>query len=223
MKDFVKNLKLSLAHDEELRRMVADRGVEPGQISDGYHTFDELYYYRVLYNAGMFNLLNHVNVPVIKSKCHNGGEKCFDGSWFIVQASLPTGQISNHYKLEHWNLFKIPELPEAWEWDGHDSIEASARLENYILNYMNENISEEFKKSITNQCNDDVFFIKTENNKIILCSQIVSFERLEVSGDSPEMTRLYTTGNIIYDISMSIDRVKQKLLNYFKAITMPSA
>jgi hypothetical protein len=28
----------------------------------------------------------------------------------LLFAVLPTGQITNHYKLEDWDLFKIPEL-----------------------------------------------------------------------------------------------------------------
>lgn len=41
-------------------------------------------------------------------------EKCvFGGDWFIVIAELPTGQISNHYRVEDWNLFDIPEKEKA--------------------------------------------------------------------------------------------------------------
>ena len=37
------------------------------------------------------------------------GNNDFGGGWFIVVAKLPTGQISNHYKMEYWDLFEIPE------------------------------------------------------------------------------------------------------------------
>ena len=36
--------------------------------SDGYHTFKELYEYRLLYNAGMFNELHRRGFRVIKSE-----------------------------------------------------------------------------------------------------------------------------------------------------------
>ena len=103
---------------------------DKGEISDGYHTFNELYYYRMLYNAAFFNLLPKEWVH--KSKRHHDGEECFGGGWFIVMANLPTGQISNHYELKDWDLFQIPEKEIADEWDGHTPQEAAERLRKYL-------------------------------------------------------------------------------------------
>lgn len=103
---------------------------DKGEISDGYHTFNELYYYRLLYNAAFFNLLPKEWVH--KSKKHHDGEDCFGGGWFIVMANLPTGQISNHYELKDWDLFQIPEKEIADEWDGHTPQEAAERLHEYL-------------------------------------------------------------------------------------------
>ena len=47
-------------------------------------------------------------------------------------AELPTGQISNHYENRYWELFNIPELDTAWEWDGHTPNEAADRIESYL-------------------------------------------------------------------------------------------
>ena len=101
-----------------------------GEVSDGYHTFNELYYYRMLYNAAFFNLLPKEWVH--KSKKHHTGEECFGGGWFIVMANLPTGQISNHYELKDWDLFKVPVKEFADEWDGHTPQEAADRLHKYL-------------------------------------------------------------------------------------------
>lgn len=101
-----------------------------GEVSDGYHTFNELYYYRMLYNAAFFNLLPKEWVH--KSKRHHNGEECFGGGWFIVMANLPTGQVSNHYELKDWDLFKLPEKEFADEWDGHTPQEAAERLHKYL-------------------------------------------------------------------------------------------
>lgn len=101
-----------------------------GEVSDGYHTFNELYYYRMLYNAAFFNLLPKAWVH--KSKRHHTGEECFGGGWFIVMANLPTGQISNHYELKDWDLFKVPEKEIADEWDGHTPQEATKRIYEYL-------------------------------------------------------------------------------------------
>jgi len=104
---------------------------DKGEISDGYHTFNELYYYRMLYNAAFFNLLPKEWVH--KSKKHHDGEECFGGGWFIVMANLPTGQISNHYELKDWDLFQVQEKETADEWDGHTPQEAAERLHKYLL------------------------------------------------------------------------------------------
>lgn len=101
-----------------------------GEVSDGYHTFNELYYYRMLYNAAFFNLLPKEWVH--KSKRHHTGEECFGGGWFIVMAELPTGQISNHYELKDWDLFQVPEKEFADKWDGHTPQEAAERLHKYL-------------------------------------------------------------------------------------------
>ena len=70
-------------------------------ISDGYHSFKELYEFRKIYNAALFNeWAENGKYEVYKSKKHFDGEDCFDGKWFIVVAILPTGQISNHYEMK---------------------------------------------------------------------------------------------------------------------------
>ena len=112
-----------------------DRAREEGKItedtSDGYHTFKELYEYRKLYNAGMFNLLPK-SFNVHKSKRHSDGKLCFGGDWFIVMATLPTGQISNHYELKDWDLFKCEEREKADEWDGHTPEDVARRIKEYL-------------------------------------------------------------------------------------------
>lgn len=111
---------------------------DPGEVSDGFHTFNELYRYRMLYNAALFShwathdrhgMLHH---EVHKSWRHHDGKPCFFGGWFIVMATLPTGQISNHYPAEHWDLFRIPATETADEWDGHTPTEAADRLEAFL-------------------------------------------------------------------------------------------
>lgn len=94
-----------------------------GETSDGHHTFNELYDFRKVLNAWLFNYWHrHRWNNVHKSKKHYDGENCFGGGWFVVMAKLPTGLISFHYKMEDWDLFKIPIFPKAgYEYDGHTS------------------------------------------------------------------------------------------------------
>ena len=118
--------------DEILRAaLVAAAGVAPratGSTSDGYHTFDELYEYRMLYNAHAAHGWLAAGIPVVKSWKHSDGEPCFGGGWFIVTATLPAGQVSNHYEAKHWGLFRVPEVELPPEYDGHTPHDAAMRL-----------------------------------------------------------------------------------------------
>jgi len=99
-----------------------------GQSSDGYHTFDELYEYRMLYNAHAAEGWAQQG-KAVKSWRHSDGEECFGGGWFVVVVDLyPHGQVSNHYPAADWDLFHVPEVDCAPEWDGHTPQEAAQRL-----------------------------------------------------------------------------------------------
>lgn len=105
-----------------------------GDFSDGYHTFNELYEFRKLYNAAFFNeLAKNKEITVYKSKRHSDGHLCFAGGWFVVVAILPTGQITNHYKESDWDLFKITEVSQVQDaYDGHKSKDVAKRIEEYL-------------------------------------------------------------------------------------------
>lgn len=128
--------------------------VPKGEISDGYHTFNELYRYRMLYNAAFFNALaKEGSIKMCKSRRHSDGEKCFGSDdWFIVMAILPTGQISNHYESEYWDLFNIPESEIAFEYDGHTPNDAADRIERYLRGDCNLMTFEKAVKLINEGC-----------------------------------------------------------------------
>ena len=97
--------------------------------SDGYHTFKELYEFRKIYNAVLFNEWSRQGkYNVHKSWRHNDFELCFGGGWFVVMAELPTGQISNHYEAKDWDLFHCEERDIADKWDGHSAQDVITRL-----------------------------------------------------------------------------------------------
>lgn len=120
-----------------IRKLKKHKLIKENEISDGYHTFTDLYNFRKLYNALLFNeWARNNNIEVYKSKKHYDGEECFLGKWFIVVAILPTGQISNHYKLKDWDLFQIPEYEKSkYEYDNHNSKDVIDRLNSFLRSY----------------------------------------------------------------------------------------
>lgn len=86
-----------------------------GLISDGSHTFNELYHHRMVLFAVI--LKNHLD-KAWKSKKHSDGSMY--ENYFIVGIDTPNGQYSYHYHMDNWKYFAdVKELEFAPEWDGH--------------------------------------------------------------------------------------------------------
>lgn len=83
-------------------------------VSDGYHTFEELYFHRCVLFA---SLVNQNPDKSWKSKLHEDGTM-YPG-YFIAGIKTPAGDYSYHYPLEHWDLFECRELKFAPRWDFH--------------------------------------------------------------------------------------------------------
>lgn len=98
-------------------------------VSDGFHTYDELYDHRMALTAALT-----AAVPEISWRSrehHPDGEPMFEG-FFIVGITLPTGVITYHYKFEHWEKFNhVPVIDHAPAWDGHLPKDCIERLLNY--------------------------------------------------------------------------------------------
>jgi len=127
--------KLKRLLEDVLRKALSSLVGGVGKIDDGCHTFKELYEFRKMYNACLFNEWARMGkYDVHKSERHYEGEVCFGGGWFIVVAVLPSGQVSNHYNMSDWELFDCPELPRAkYEYDGHTADDVLNRLKKVAL------------------------------------------------------------------------------------------
>ena len=101
-----------------------------GDLSDGYHTFNELYHHRAI----LFSVICNSNPQIAwKSKLHDTGDM-FDGM-FIVGIETPQGQATYHYDINpYWDMFKVKELPNAPKWDGHSPEEAINRIGTLLTN-----------------------------------------------------------------------------------------
>lgn len=92
---------------------------DKGAISDGYHTFDELYEHR---NLLFINLCLASEMPVwIKQ------EEDFPG-YFCLYMKLFSGQISYHIPNKYRHLIEDRATGHPEDWDGHTSENVIERL-----------------------------------------------------------------------------------------------
>lgn len=98
-----------------------------GLITDGYHTFEELYEHRCI----LFACLCNENKNAWKSLEHHDGTMFKD--YFIVGIDTKQGQCTYHYHIDNWNLFNCKQLVKAPKYDGHTSNQAIERLKNEYL------------------------------------------------------------------------------------------
>lgn len=87
------------------------------KMSDGYHTFADLYEQRLILSAA----LAKNNPNAWKSKRHEDGNVPFGGGWFIMGFDTYEGCYTYHYELKDWDLFQCEELDKGKPWDGHTS------------------------------------------------------------------------------------------------------
>lgn len=143
-KVYVKNAFKVESHRnvETMRNDIYAEGDDSMQISDGYHTIDELYDHRItLYIALCKSILNEDESArsfggvkrenrVWRSKLHSDGSS-FDG-WFILGIGKEKGkQITYHLPNIKWDEVSFAEtLEKAPEWDGHAPADVITRLKN---------------------------------------------------------------------------------------------
>lgn len=106
--------------DTEIKRRKAICEVagvkEIDDVSDGFHTFRQLYYQRMMLFA---TIVKQNKDKAWKSLRHEDGELCFGGGWFIVGIDTPEGSYTYHYETNFYSLFDCTELECAKHWDGH--------------------------------------------------------------------------------------------------------
>jgi len=96
------------------------------EVSDGHHTFGELYDHRRALTAAL--AAERLDISWRSQKHHPDDDPMFEG-YFIVGIDLPNGTITYHYKLSHWDDFTVvSELPHAPKWDGAPPSETVVRL-----------------------------------------------------------------------------------------------
>lgn len=121
-----------------------EKARKDGTLSDGYHTYNDLYYQRCVLFAAICNTNKNISW---KSKRHNDGKKCFDSdNWFIVGIDTPKGSYTYHYEMKYWDLFEVQELELGKEWDGHTDKDVTRLLSLINNNIPKDKIKELIKK-----------------------------------------------------------------------------
>ena len=96
--------------------------IDWGEVSDGYHTFNELYQHRNL----LFALLVSRSAGAFKTRRNDQGEEW--PGWFIAGIDTPSGQITYHLPALLWDMVHAPEIERNTGYDGHTSRDVVARL-----------------------------------------------------------------------------------------------
>jgi hypothetical protein len=102
----------------------SDKLPDMGEVSDGYHTFNELYHHR----AVLFSMICN-SYPAIAYKSKQHSDSTMYDNMFIVGIETPFGHATYHYDVKpYWDYFNVKEFEKAPEWDGHTPDEAIDRI-----------------------------------------------------------------------------------------------
>jgi len=120
----------------ELIRMDPDK--DTGKISDGFHTFDELYQHRITLFLSLISVLaktRNKDVSIWWSKLHHDGSS-FEG-WILVCIQSNGEQISYHIEEKYIPILEnfegVMELETGLKWDGHTPSDVIDRLTRWFL------------------------------------------------------------------------------------------
>lgn len=123
-------LKIPLEH-----KLIRAQG-EDLEVSDGYHTFTELYDHRITLFIALCRMIEQMDEGEIernnvwRSKEHQiGGDHMYPG-WFVMGINKGKGkQISYHLPLERWEETDFAyTMDHAPDWDGHTAADVITRL-----------------------------------------------------------------------------------------------
>lgn len=117
--------------EEAVNTILGSGSLNTNAISDGYHTFGELYDHRITLYIALCRILKQTNARYIwRSKYHSDGTLAFGGGWFVLGIDYAPGeQITYHLPEELWDKTDFAQtLSCAPEFDGHTSEEVLQRL-----------------------------------------------------------------------------------------------
>jgi hypothetical protein len=128
----MKDTKEDITKELAINTIIAS-GCDTNEISDGYHTFGELYDHRIsLFIALARRYSGHPKMKgeVWRSQNHSDGSGI--SGWFILgMFTKASKQITYHIPISRWTECGFAEILKfAPEWDGHTSKDVIERLKN---------------------------------------------------------------------------------------------
>lgn len=118
--------------------------IKAGEISDGYHTFGELYDHRITLWIALCRSIEKQRQLVLRrfpdvtppqqqvwrSLRHSDGELAYGGGWFVLGINTSPGrQVTYHLPLAKWDETNFADtLEQAPEWDNHTPADVLERL-----------------------------------------------------------------------------------------------
>jgi len=114
--------------EEALNILIKESGANTNEISDGYHTFKELYDSRIALFICLASMCKKKGMLVWRSRVHADGTS-FPG-WFLLGISREPGeQITYHLPDELWDKCNFAyDLPKSVHFDGHTTGDVITRL-----------------------------------------------------------------------------------------------
>lgn len=104
-------------------------------VSNGHHSFGELYDFRMVLTAAFFNSLSADAMhKTYKSQHHHESDTEMDEGWFVTGAVLHGKPISFHYEMKLWDLFHVATTESSPAYEPYTSAEAFERLVDFVRN-----------------------------------------------------------------------------------------
>ena len=103
---------------------------DTGDVSDGYHTFNELYRHRCL----LWAFICSRTLNSFKTRKTSSGDQW--PGWFIAGMNTPHGQITYHLPDSLWDLVDAKEIDRNDDYDGHTARDVADRLEALLEGYI---------------------------------------------------------------------------------------
>lgn len=127
--------------NEDLQRYKNQGQINPQEVSDGHHTFEELYAHRdmlfiVLCSMAQSLAKTYADDTVAwRSRLHSDGSM-YTGYFILGLSESPGHQITYHLPLALWDYCDFADtIDKAKDYDGHSPADVLDRLNKIIINY----------------------------------------------------------------------------------------